>query len=127
MEASPNYSKKKKIKRYNMLDANSSLVGYNEAYSKYLQCLQTDSSTCEIDSSWAKTVNDNLSLLTNQYHDNVQTIYEMNGKSRDELESKLKFIYDNRNMKFGYQLPDYSNLIWVVVVTIIIYYVLLKL
>lgn len=110
-----------------MSDAYNSLVGYNQAYVNYLQCLRTDSSTCKVDSSWAKMVNDNLSSLTNQYHDNVETIYEQNGRLRDELESNLKFIYDNRNMKFGYQLPDYSSLVWVVVVTIIIYYVILKL
>jgi hypothetical protein len=121
----------------------TNLTAYNTAHQKYLQCLNTDSSNCSQDymnlNNSYQDLSNNLIKLYNtlnaipreEYID-VKKKFDDNNILRSDLETKLQNLYGMKNMTandsdINTNSSITANLVWTVLATSLIYYIIIKL
>jgi len=122
-------------------DINVALTEYNSAYTNYLVCSNNkDISNCDILSNELtlkyNELNKNIkylySLLINDSNDmNVDNNFKKNNELRSFLELKLNEIYGNDSLLHDsvkeVEISMVSSLVWTILVSSLIYFVIVKL
>jgi hypothetical protein len=120
-----------------------SLTLYNTAHEKYLQCLSTDNVDCsqdylELNNSY-QDLSNNLSKLYLTLNSmprekivDIKKMFDENNVIRSELETKLQDLYGMKNMTsndsfMNTNLSISANLVWTILATTFLYYIIVKL
>jgi hypothetical protein len=120
-----------------------SLTTYNTAHEKYLQCLNSDNVDCSqnylnLNNSYQDLSNNlsklylTLNSIPREKHVDIKKMFDENNVLRSELETKLQDLYGMKNMtandsNINTNSSISANLVWTVLATTFLYYIIVKL
>ena len=113
----------------------NSLNDYNEAYVKYLSCLNLEGSDCSYNLLNTLNTIDNLHTKLNttikfKNDDDIKKFYDENNDLRDKLNFRLEQLYGvKKELLYKSSLNDsiiYSTLVWTVLITSCLYVIFVK-